>query len=164
MEKSKVMKSRLFYRIVGVITIIILLIVFLPNLSREKKKTINVIEKEPISLNTQPVKNDTQHETQESFSSIEELLIKKNAELKSYENKQESFSIQLVALRKSQEVERLIALLSLHNYDVYTEPKTVIDGQLTRLYVGPFANKKESQQAIKSLQNLTGFTGLIITK
>lgn len=71
-----------------------------------------------------------------------------------------AYAIQLVALKNPQQVERLVAKLRLSGYEAYT----VKSGSLTRIFVGPFANRASAEQRLPALHKLTGLRGIIRIK
>lgn len=74
------------------------------------------------------------------------------------------YSIQLAALKNHRKIEELVALLRLHNYDVYTEPKHPAANQTVRLLVGPYPARQQAENVITDLKNLTKLNGIIVTR
>jgi DedD protein len=72
------------------------------------------------------------------------------------------YMIQLTALKNRQKIEELVALLRLNNYNVRTIPQKPEPDQLIKLQVGPYANKKQAEQVIINLSNLTKLKGMIV--
>ncbi|OCG59147.1 hypothetical protein A9G41_00710 [Gilliamella sp. Nev5-1] len=72
------------------------------------------------------------------------------------------YMIQLTALKNRQKIEELVALLRLNNYNVRTIPQKPEPNQLIKLQVGPYANKKQAEQVIINLNNLTKLKGMIV--
>jgi DedD protein len=72
------------------------------------------------------------------------------------------YMIQLTALKNRQKIEELVALLRLNNYNVRTIPQKPEPDQLIKLQVGPYANKKQAEQVIINLNNLTKLKGMIV--
>lgn len=81
-----------------------------------------------------------------------------------YSSNDKGYTIQLVALKNKQKIDELIATLLLNNYDVYTLPPIVKDGQLTRLLVGNYQTKEQAETVIIDLENLTKLKGFVATK
>ncbi|WP_392566372.1 SPOR domain-containing protein [Utexia brackfieldae] len=75
-----------------------------------------------------------------------------------------NYSIQLVALKNKQKIEELVALLRLHNYDVYTDPKDPAENQIIRLFIGPYSSKEQTELVILDLKNLTKLQGIIVAR
>jgi DedD protein len=72
------------------------------------------------------------------------------------------YMIQLTALKNRKKIEELVALLRLNNYNVRTIPQKPEPDQLIKLQVGPYANKKQAEQVIINLNNLTKLKGMIV--
>lgn len=58
-------------------------------------------------------------------------------------------------------MEEIIARLRLSGYQVYTEPSLPVNGQLTRIFIGPNASKEKLQSSLSELKDLTGLQGQI---
>ncbi|QIQ20638.1 SPOR domain-containing protein [Zophobihabitans entericus] len=74
------------------------------------------------------------------------------------------YSIQLAALKNRQKIEELVAMLRLHNYDVYTDPAVPKQDQIIRLLVGPYPSKEQAELVSLDLKNLTKLNGFIVSK
>lgn len=72
-----------------------------------------------------------------------------------------AYVIQLTVLKNAAKVEEIIAKLRLSGYQVYTEPSLPINGQLTRIFVGPNASRDKLQSSLSELKDLTGLQGQI---
>uniref|UniRef100_A0A3B0MER0 Cell division protein DedD n=1 Tax=Arsenophonus endosymbiont of Trialeurodes vaporariorum TaxID=235567 RepID=A0A3B0MER0_9GAMM len=72
-----------------------------------------------------------------------------------------AYVIQLAVLKNAAKVEEIIAKLRLSGYQVYTEPSLPINGQLTRIFVGPNASRDKLQSSLSELKDLTGLQGQI---
>jgi len=72
-----------------------------------------------------------------------------------------AYVIQLAVLKNAAKVEEIIAKLGLSGYQVYTEPSLPINGQLTRIFVGPNASRDKLQSSLSELKDLTGLQGQI---
>ncbi|CAA2930057.1 Cell division protein DedD [Arsenophonus endosymbiont of Bemisia tabaci Q2] len=67
----------------------------------------------------------------------------------------------LAVLKNAAKVEEIIAKLRLSGYQGYTEPSLPINGQLTRIFVGPNASRDKLQSSLSELKDLTGLQGQI---
>lgn len=72
-----------------------------------------------------------------------------------------AYVIQLAVLKNAAKVEEIIAKLRLSGYQVYTEPSLPMNGQLTRIFVGPNASRDKLQSSLSELKDLTGLQGQI---
>ncbi|XKM13880.1 SPOR domain-containing protein [Orbaceae bacterium ac157xtp] len=166
-------------QLIGFITLILIILIFSPylfiNKSKQLESTIPLLNSSQFvdepSINSDIQINApelTQTESQQphqntTITAVEPTQNLTNDEIKSESNtkKEQNYVIQLVALKNKQKIEELIALLKLNNYDVFTIPSKPIDGQLTRLIVGPFASKRQAELVMMDLNNLTKLNGFI---
>nr|ELR5034110.1 cell division protein DedD [Providencia stuartii] len=72
-----------------------------------------------------------------------------------------AFVVQLGALKNSAKVEEIVAKLRLSGYQVYTVPSRPVNGQLTRIFVGPEASRQRLESALPELRSITGLQGEI---
>ncbi|WP_350305136.1 cell division protein DedD [Photorhabdus viridis] len=73
----------------------------------------------------------------------------------------QAYIVQLGALKNAGKVDEIVARLRLSGYQVYTVPSSPVNGQLTRIYVGPNASKQQLDSALSELKNLTGLQGQV---
>ncbi|SFN30711.1 DedD protein [Izhakiella capsodis] len=69
--------------------------------------------------------------------------------------------VQLGALKNASRVNEIIAQLRLSGYRAYTIPATPIQGQITRIYVGPDVNRAKMQSAVSELKTISGLGGVV---
>ncbi len=74
----------------------------------------------------------------------------------------EAWVIQLAALNNVDKVNKLIAILTMADYQVYTQPKILAPGKVTRIFVGPNVSKQKLEQDLVELKKLTGLDGIVI--
>lgn len=74
----------------------------------------------------------------------------------------EAWVIQLAALNNIDKVNRVIAILTMANYQVYTIPTVPVSGKVTRIFIGPNVSKQKLEQDLSELKELTGLTGIVI--
>lgn len=67
-----------------------------------------------------------------------------------------AFVVQLGALKNSAKVEEIVAKLRLSGYQVYTVPSRPVNGQLTRIFVGPEVSRQRLEVALPKLRSITG--------
>jgi DedD protein len=73
----------------------------------------------------------------------------------------QAYVVQLGALKNASKVNEIVAQLRLSGYRAFTVPATPVQGQITRIYVGPDASKAKMQAAIGELKNLSGLSGVV---
>ncbi|AOV96386.1 cell division protein DedD [Edwardsiella hoshinae] len=73
----------------------------------------------------------------------------------------QAYVVQLGALRNASKVNEIIAKLRLSGYRVYSVPATPVQGEITRLFVGPEASRAKLQAALPELNSLSGLNGQI---
>ncbi|NHB97670.1 cell division protein DedD [Photorhabdus stackebrandtii] len=73
----------------------------------------------------------------------------------------QAYIVQLGALKNAGKVDEIVARLRLSGYQVYTVPSSPVNGQLTRIYVGPNASKQQLDSALSELKSLTGLQGQV---
>lgn len=72
-----------------------------------------------------------------------------------------AFVIQLGALKNAQSVTQIVGQLRGKGYRVYTLPATPVQGNLTRIMVGPDTSREKLQSQLSELSTLTGLNGQI---
>ncbi|KGL56710.1 cell division protein DedD [Pantoea ananatis] len=73
----------------------------------------------------------------------------------------QAYVVQLGALKNASKVNEIVAKLRLSGYRAYTVPSTPVQGQITRIYVGPDASKAKMQAAVGELKNVSGLSGVV---
>jgi DedD protein len=73
----------------------------------------------------------------------------------------QAYVVQLGALKNASKVNEIVAQLRLSGYRAFTEPATPVQGQITRLYVGPDASKAKMQAAVSELKGISGLSGVV---
>ena len=73
----------------------------------------------------------------------------------------QAYMVQLGALKNAAKVNEIVAQLRLSGYRAWTVPSTPVQGEITRIYVGPDASKAKMQAAIGELKNLSGLSGVV---
>ncbi|AHF74418.1 cell division protein DedD [Candidatus Sodalis pierantonius str. SOPE] len=73
--------------------------------------------------------------------------------------KGQAWVVQLGALKNADKVSEIVAKLRLSGYRVYTSPSVPVQGQITRIFVGPDASKEKLQSALGELNQLSGLNG-----
>ncbi|NKG29584.1 cell division protein DedD [Erwinia rhapontici] len=73
----------------------------------------------------------------------------------------QAWVVQLGALKNAAKVNEIVAQLRLSGYRAFTVPSTPVQGQITRIYVGPDASKAKMQAAVGTLQGISGLGGVV---
>nr|WP_232370140.1 cell division protein DedD [Xenorhabdus lircayensis] len=72
-----------------------------------------------------------------------------------------AYVVQLGALKNADKVNEIVARLRLSGHQVYTIPSSPVQGQLTRIYVGPNASRQTLETILSELREITGLQGQI---
>lgn len=75
--------------------------------------------------------------------------------------KGKAYVVQLGAFKNVEGIEKVKAQLSFANYTVFTIPAKPVQGQTTRILVGPDASRQKLQAALPELERLTGLKGVV---
>ena len=73
----------------------------------------------------------------------------------------QAYVVQLGALKNASKVNEIVAQLRLSGYRAFTVPSTPVQGQITRIYVGPDASKAKMQSAVGELKSISGLGGVV---
>ncbi|NIH16111.1 cell division protein DedD [Serratia symbiotica] len=73
----------------------------------------------------------------------------------------QAYVVQLGALKNTSRVDEIVTSLRLSGYRVFTVPSTLVQGQLTRIYVGPDSSKQKLQSSLSALNAISGLSGLV---
>jgi len=73
----------------------------------------------------------------------------------------QSYVVQLGALKNADKVNEIVAKLRLSGYRAYTVPATPVQGQITRVFVGPEANRQNLESSLPALKNASGLSGVV---
>lgn len=73
----------------------------------------------------------------------------------------QAYVVQLGALKNASKVNEVVAQLRLSGYRAFTVPSTPVQGQITRIFVGPDASKAKMQAAVGELKSLSGLGGVV---
>ncbi len=95
-----------------------------------------------------------------------ELKATKNVETKVVETKvkvaQQAWTIQLGAFQNAANINSLLKTLHKAGFQAHTIPTEVIDGKLTRLFVGPDVSKAKLEKQLPRLKRLTKLEGKLL--
>jgi len=73
----------------------------------------------------------------------------------------QAYVAQLGALKNAAKVDEIVAKLRLSGYRAFTVPSSPVQGQITRIYVGPDASKAKLQSSLSELQSVSGLGGVV---
>ena len=75
---------------------------------------------------------------------------------------EDAWTIQLGAFRNAKNINALLKTLHKAGFQAHTIPNEVVDGVLTRVFVGPNVSKKTLENKLPQLKNLTKLQGKLI--
>lgn len=92
------------------------------------------------------------------------LAVAKAAKVKTAKVKesQKAWTIQLGAFQNAANINQLLKKLHKAGYQAHTIPTDVIDGQLTRVFVGPNVSKSKLEKQLPQLKRLTKLQGKLL--
>lgn len=73
----------------------------------------------------------------------------------------QAYVVQLGALKNAAKVNEVVASLRLSGYRAFTVPSTPVQGQITRIYVGPDTSKQKLQSSLSALNSISGLSGQV---
>jgi DedD protein len=73
-----------------------------------------------------------------------------------------AWTIQLGAFQNKENINSLLKKLNNAGFQVHTIPHEVVDGQLTRVFVGPDISKKKLEEQLPRLKRLTNLNGKLV--
>ncbi|TEW51551.1 SPOR domain-containing protein [Psychromonas algicola] len=73
-----------------------------------------------------------------------------------------AWTIQLGAFQNKENINTLLKKLNKAGFQVHTIPKEVMEGQLTRVFVGPDVSKKALEEKLPRLKRLTNLNGKLV--
>jgi len=74
----------------------------------------------------------------------------------------QAYIVQLGALKNAAKATEIVAKLRLSGFRAYTVPSTPVQGEITRVFVGPEANKQKLESSLPELQSQSGLNGGLI--
>jgi len=73
----------------------------------------------------------------------------------------QSYIVQLGALKNAAKANEIVANLRLSGFRAYTVPSTPVQGEITRVFVGPDASKQKLESSLPQLNQISGLSGQI---
>ncbi|MGS0680828.1 SPOR domain-containing protein [Shewanella sp. 125m-7] len=187
------MSSQFQNRLVGVIVIVALGVIFLPDIldgkkQREEEQFAEIplrpeiqdsrlpeqnIETVDLGQNTQQAAQDTQSSGDASWHIAEEdepVVAKAKAEVKttpkpepkSAAKPKAAWTIQLGSFNNAANVDGLVKRLRTKGFTAYTLPTKPVDGQLTKVFVGPNVSQDKLLGMQRDIEKLTKLKGRVV--
>ncbi|WP_019614495.1 SPOR domain-containing protein [Psychromonas ossibalaenae] len=122
-----------------------------PAVEENDKWEIEQVEK-PVEIKTQVVKTQ---------KPVKEITVKPSEPVKAKMPKN-AWTIQLGAFQNAANINALLKKLNKAGFQVHTIPTDVIDGVLTRVFVGPDVSKKKLEKQLPRLKRLTKLQGKLV--
>ncbi|CNH81814.1 cell division protein DedD [Yersinia pekkanenii] len=119
------------------------------------------VEKKPVEAKPIPVEKKPQ-EVKAKPEVKPEVQPQKPAIIEEKAPVGQAYVVQLGALKNTAKVNEIVAMLRLSGHRAFTVPATPVQGQLTRVFVGPDASKQKLQAVLPELNSLSGLEGRII--
>ena len=73
----------------------------------------------------------------------------------------QSYVVQLGALKNASKANEIVASLRLSGFRAYTVPSTPVQGQITRVFVGPDVSKQKLESSLPQLNQISGLSGQV---
>jgi len=90
------------------------------------------------------------------------IVVAKQAPVKKKAMPEQAWTIQLGAFQNMANINSLLKTLHKAGYQAHTVPAEVIDGKLTRLFVGPDVSKENLEKQLPRLKRLTKLEGKLM--
>jgi len=180
------LSSHFQHRLVGVIVIVALSVIFLPDildgkkqrqeeqfskiplrpqvkptplppqdlnaLVQEEQKTDKVEKDDSWQIETAPKRDTpTEHKPQTATEVVDSVA-----------HAPKAWTIQLGSFNKAKNAQILVKRLQDKKFTAYTLPTRPIDGQLTKVFVGPNVSKAQLQKIHAQIEQLTALKGRIV--
>jgi len=130
-----------------------------------------IIENEPTGEEPNRTVNSSDWQVEEIASTVviedqKEQVIEKPAPkpvvVKAPVFDEPAWTIQLGAFQNKANINILLKKLNKAGFQAHTVPREVIDGQLTRVFVGPDVSKKKLEEKLPRLKSLTSLNGKLV--
>lgn len=119
------------------------------------------VEKVIIAAKKVDVKKTTVKKTNAKKVDVTKATVKK-MEAKKVIFADPAWTIQLGAFQNKANINSLLKKLNKAGFQAHTIPKEVIDGQLTRVFVGPDISKVKLEKKLSRLKHLTNLQGKLV--
>ena len=84
-----------------------------------------------------------------------------NVQKKEQKSKPLAYILQLGALKNANKVNKIVTQLRLSGYHVFTKPLSPIQGEITRIYIGPDFSKLKLKSVLTEVKHLSGLIGIV---
>ncbi|CNJ11567.1 cell division protein DedD [Yersinia mollaretii] len=126
---------------------------------QNKPVEVKPVEKKPIPVEKKPQevkpKPEVKPEAKPEIQPESKLATEEKAPVG------QAYVVQLGALKNAAKVNEVVATLRLSGHRAFTVPATPVQGQITRVFVGPDASKQKLQSALPELNSLSGLNGQV---
>ncbi|CNH87502.1 dedd protein [Yersinia massiliensis] len=127
---------------------------------QNKPVEVKPVEKKPVEIKPTPVEKKPQEvkpkpEVKPEVQPESKPVTEEKAPVG------QAYVVQLGALKNAAKVNEVVATLRLSGHRAYTVPATPVQGQITRIFVGPDASKQKLQSALPELNSLSGLNGQV---
>ncbi|MFA3761783.1 MULTISPECIES: cell division protein DedD [unclassified Yersinia (in: enterobacteria)] len=131
-----------------------------PPVIQSKPVEVKPVEKKPVEVKPLPVEKKPQEvkpkpEVKPDVQPETKPVTEEKAPVG------QAYVVQLGALKNAAKVNEIVATLRLSGHRAFTVPATPVQGQITRVYVGPDASKQKLQSALPELNSLSGLNGQV---
>ncbi|MGP2408705.1 cell division protein DedD [Yersinia enterocolitica] len=131
-----------------------------PPVIQSKPVEVKPVEKKPVEVKPLPVEKKPQEvkpkpEVKPDVQPETKPVTEEKAPVG------QAYVVQLGALKNAAKVNEIVATLRLSGHRAFTVPTTPVQGQITRVYVGPDASKQKLQSALPELNSLSGLNGQV---
>lgn len=96
------------------------------------------------------------------IKTMDDLLQSKQLVAKAPEPAQGSWILQLGAFRNKDSVNALVGKLRAAGYSAHTVPRTPVQGQINRVFIGPDVSRAKLQGIQSKVSQLTGLSGSVV--
>ncbi|MBS0054820.1 cell division protein DedD [Yersinia sp. Marseille-Q3913] len=135
-----------------------------PSAMQNKPVEVKPVEKRPVEIKPVPVEKKPQ-EVKPKPAVKPEIKPEVQPESKPAAEEKapigQAYVVQLGALKNAAKVNEVVATLRLSGHRAFTVPATPVQGQITRVFVGPDASKQKLQSALPELNSLSGLNGQV---
>lgn len=126
---------------------------------QNKPVEVKPVEKKPIPVEKKPQEVKPKPEVKPEVKPERQPESKPTVEEKAPVG--QAYVVQLGALKNAAKVNEVVATLRLSGHRAFTVPATPVQGQITRVFVGPDASKQKLQSALPELNSLSGLNGQV---
>ncbi|WP_145487850.1 cell division protein DedD [Yersinia aleksiciae] len=125
-----------------------------------KPVAVKTIEKKPVEIKPTPIEKKPQ-EVKPKPEVKPEIKPESKPTPEEKAPVGQAYVVQLGALKNAAKVNEVVATLRLSGHRAFTVPATPVQGQITRVFVGPDASKQKLQSALPELNSLSGLNGQV---